>query len=80
MPNLAPSPLPEEGRGEGKKGRHSILCLHAPSIMPVTTETRFFAPPFEAQGKLRMTGGERECQIWLPLPLRERAGVRGPNH
>ena len=43
MTNLAPSPLEGEGRGEGKQGWHSILCLHAPSVMPVTTKTRFFA-------------------------------------
>ena len=40
MTNLAPSPLEGEGRGEGKQGRYSILCLTPPAFMPVTTETQ----------------------------------------
>ena len=54
-PLLSPSPLAGEGRGEGKKCPHSILCPTPPASCPGNREARFFPSKLRAGASLRMT-------------------------
>ena len=57
----SPSPLAEEGRGEGRKGPLSILDPTTPASCPGNREARFFASLRMTEEVLRMTkAGEND--------------------